>query len=99
LAGAFFAAEATPDVTVADAAVLAGLALVAARTGAGLVGAAVEFVAVCAGMALFEAFRTAFARSAMAFPHTCKTGARRGAAHSEDGKNTEPTVPRQTCHT
>src|SRR4029450_12056537 len=56
-------------------------------------------VAVCAGMALFAAFRTASARSAMAFPHTYKTGARRGAGHSEDGKNTEPSVPRQPCHT
>jgi hypothetical protein len=57
------------------------------------------FVAVCTGIDFFGAFRTAPARSAMAIPHTCKTGARRGAAHSEGGKNTEPTVFRQTCHT
>jgi len=35
----------------------------------------------------------------MAFPHIEKTGARPDAAHSEDGKNTETMVPRQTCHT
>jgi hypothetical protein len=51
------------------------------------------------GAVLFAAFRTASARSAMAFPQTYKTGARPGAAHSEDGKNTEPVVPRQTSHT
>jgi hypothetical protein len=55
-------------------------------------------VVVCAGTAFLVAFRTAPARSAMAIPHI-KTGARRGAAHSEDGKNTEPMVWRQTCHT
>jgi hypothetical protein len=55
-------------------------------------------VTLCAGMALFGAFRTEPARSAMAIPHI-QNGTRRGAAHSEGGKNTEPTVPRQTRHT
>jgi hypothetical protein len=49
--------------------------------------------------ALFAALRTASAGSAMAFSQTYKTGARPDAAHSEDGKNTEPVVPRQTSHT
>jgi len=101
-AGAFFAAGFATD---AVAVVLDARGLAAALTGSALPperplpAVLALFDGVCAGMALFEAFRTASARSAMAFPHTCKTGARRGAAHSEDGKNTEPTVPRQTCHT
>jgi uncharacterized protein YjbI with pentapeptide repeats len=55
-------------------------------------------VTICAGIALFGAFRTDPARSAMASPRY-ETGTRRGAAHSESGKDTEPTFLRQTCHT
>jgi hypothetical protein len=98
LAGAFWATDAV--VVAFDARGLAAARTVSALPVSAPVSSAVAlFVRVCAGMALFAAFRRALARSAMAFPHTWKTGARPDAAHSEDGKNTEPVVPRQTCHT
>lgn len=65
LAGAFLAGVVVA--AVADVVALAGEAL-AARTGS--VSGLSVLVAVCAGMALLAAFRTASARSAMAFPHT-----------------------------